>query len=93
MEKETEELKHEVDGQEQYSKRNCILFHGILHCVKSVFIWSYSGPPFPAFGLNMERYSVPIRLQSECGEMQTILTPTQTIFTQCPNHQMKTPAV
>ena len=27
-------------------------------CVKSVRIGSYSGPHFPAFGLNTERYSV-----------------------------------
>ena len=27
------------------------------HCVKSVSIRSYSGPHFPAFGLNAERYS------------------------------------
>ena len=26
------------------------------HCVKSVLIRSYSGPYFPAFGLNTERY-------------------------------------
>ena len=28
------------------------------HCVKSVRIWSYSGPQFLAFGLNTERYGV-----------------------------------
>ena len=28
------------------------------HCVKSVRIWSYPGPHFPAFGLNTERYGV-----------------------------------
>ena len=28
------------------------------HCVKSVRIMSYSGPHFPAFGLNTERYFV-----------------------------------
>ena len=27
------------------------------HCVKIVRIWIYSGPYFPAFGLNTERYS------------------------------------
>ena len=27
-----------------------------FHCVKSVRIWSYSGPYFPAFGQNTERY-------------------------------------
>ena len=30
----------------------------ILHCVKSVRIRSYSGPIFPAFGLNTKRYRV-----------------------------------
>ena len=29
-----------------------------LHCLKSVRIRSFSGPYFPAFGLNTERYSV-----------------------------------
>ena len=28
------------------------------HCVKSMRIRSYSGPHFPAFGLNTERYGV-----------------------------------
>ena len=41
------------------------------HCVKSVLIRSFSGPYFPAFGLNTERYSVSLRIQSECGEIQT----------------------
>ena len=29
-----------------------------LHCVKSVRIPSFSGPHFPTFGLNTERYEV-----------------------------------
>ena len=41
------------------------------HCVKSLRIWSYSGPYFPAFGLNTERYKVPLRFQSECGKVRT----------------------
>ena len=28
------------------------------HCMKSVHIWSYSGPHFPTYGLNKERYFV-----------------------------------
>ena len=32
-------------------------------CVKSVHIRSYSGPHFPAFGLNTERYFVSLRIQ------------------------------
>ena len=34
----------------------------ILHCAKSVCIWSYSGPHFPALGLNTERISMRIRI-------------------------------
>ena len=45
------------------------------HCVKSVHIRSYSGPHFPAFGLNTERYGVFLRIQSECGKMRTRITP------------------
>ena len=51
-----------------------------LHCVKSVHIRSYSGPYFPAFGLNAKRYSVCIRIQIECGKMQTRITPNKDSF-------------
>ena len=34
----------------------------------------YSGPYLPAFGLNTERYSVSLRIQSECGKMWTRIT-------------------
>ena len=51
------------------------------HCVKSVRIWSYSGLYFPAFGLNTERYGVSFRIWSECGKMQTRITPnTDTLY-------------
>ena len=54
-------------------------FYGNLglqaHCVKSVRIRSCSGSHFPEFGLNTERYSVSLRLQSECGKMRTRITP------------------
>ena len=33
-----------------------------------------SGPHFPAFGLNTERYSVSLRIQSECGKMRARIT-------------------
>ena len=46
----------------------------ITNCVKSVHIQSYSGPHFPAFGLNMERYSISLQIQSKCGKMQTRIT-------------------
>ena len=38
------------------------------YCVKSVRIWSYSGPHFPAFWLNTNF------IQSECGKMWTRIT-------------------
>ena len=30
----------------------------------------FSGPYFPAFGLNAEKYGVSLRIQSECGKIQ-----------------------
>ena len=54
------------------------------HCVKSVCIQSYSGPYSPAFGLNMERYSVSLRIQSESGKMQTRITPNTDTFHAVP---------
>ena len=34
------------------SKSLRLFFPFAAHCVKSVCIWSYSGPHFPEFGLN-----------------------------------------
>ena len=48
--------------------------------VKSVFIWSFSGPYFPAFGLNVERYFVSLRIQTECGKIRTRKTPNTDTF-------------
>ena len=39
-----------------------------LHCVKSVRIWSYSSLYFSAFGLNMDRYSISVCIQSNAGK-------------------------
>ena len=50
------------------------------HCVKNVRIRSNSGPYFPAFGLNTERYSVSLRIQSECGKIRTRITPNRDTF-------------
>ena len=36
--------------------------HVDINCVKSVHIPSYSGPHFPAFGLNLGRYSVSLHI-------------------------------
>ena len=50
------------------------------HCVKSVRIWSYSGPYFIAFRLNMERYSVSLCIQCECGKIRTRVIPNTDTF-------------
>ena len=47
----------------------------VQHCVKTVHIWRYSGPHFPAFGLNSERQEVSLRIRSECGKIWTRITP------------------
>ena len=51
-----------------------------VHCTKNVRIRSYSGPHFPAFGLNTESYSVSLRIHSECGKMTTRITPNTDTF-------------
>ena len=51
-----------------------------LHLLKSIRIRIYSGPHFPAFGLNMERHSVSLRIQSECRKMWTKITPNTDTF-------------
>ena len=52
----------ECHGQFNRIKPKTLLFeqhyHKQIHCVKSVRIRSYSGPYFPAFGLNTERYGM-----------------------------------
>ena len=49
-------------------KKNKLSKFSLSHCVKSVRIQSFSGPFFPAFGLNKERYGVSLRVQFECGK-------------------------
>ena len=41
---------------------------GVLCCVKSVCIQSFSGPYFPAFGMNMEIYGVYLHIWLEYGK-------------------------
>ena len=50
------------------------------HCVKSVRIRSYSGPHFPVFGLNTEKYSLSFHIQPECEKMRTSITPNRDTF-------------
>ena len=48
--------------------------------MESVRIRSYSGPHFPVFALNRERYSVSLRIQSKCGKIRTRITPNTDTF-------------
>ena len=43
--------------------------------VQSIRIGSFSGPYFPAFGLNTEMYFVNFCIQSECGKIRTRKNP------------------
>ena len=43
----------------------------MIHCVKSVQIRSFSGPYFLVLGLNPERYSVNLYIQSKYGKIRT----------------------
>ena len=51
-----------------------------LYCVKSVCIRNYSVSYFPEFGLKMKRYSVCLRIQSECEKIWTRITSNMDIF-------------
>ena len=57
-----------------------VFFSNAFHYVKSVHIRSFSSPFFHAFGLNTERYRVPLRIQFKCGKIQARKTPNTDIF-------------
>ena len=50
-------------------------FQLTFHCLKVVRIRSYSGPHFPAFGLNTKRYGISLRIQFKCGKIWTRISP------------------
>ena len=67
-----------------YYRSMLVLYYcTLLHCVESVHIQRFSGPYFPALGLNTERYGVSLRIQPECEKIQTIILRAETFFTQC----------
>ena len=59
-----------------------LLWHrvAVSHYVKSVHIWSFSGPYFPAFELNTEIFRVNLCIQSKCGKIHTRETPNTYTF-------------
>ena len=54
-----------------FSKLSLSMLISVRHSVKSVHIRSYSGPYFPTFGLNTEKYYVSLRIQCEPGKIRT----------------------
>ena len=48
--------------------------------LKSIRIWIFLGSHFPTFGLNMEKYSVSLRIHSEYGKTRTRKTPSTDTF-------------
>ena len=61
-----------------------------LRCLKSVRIWSYSGPYFPAFGLNTERYCVYLRIQCKNEKIRTRKTLNTDTFHEVLNSESET---
>ena len=57
---------------------NHLCFHSLLHYVKSNPIQSFSGPYFPAFGQNTDRYSVRMRKNTDQKHCRI-----RTLSTQC----------
>ena len=55
----------------------------VLEYVKNVRITSFSGPFFPAFGLNMEIFRRNLPNQSEYWKIMTRKNPNTDLFTQC----------
>ena len=68
------------DTQAEVSLKKSTSKMNKMHCVKSVRIWIYSGPHFPEFGVNTEKYSVSFRIQLECRKIWTRITPNMDTF-------------
>ena len=60
------------------------------HCVKNVRIRSFSGPYFPAFGLNTEICKANLRIKSGCRKIRTKKTPNTDTFYAAYIHQIRT---
>ena len=75
-------LKSQIYTLQKY----CVIVH---HCVKSVRIWSLSSSYFPASGLNIKRYQVFLRIQSECWKYGPEKLRIRTIFAQCILNDLK----
>ena len=59
---------------------NQVSFHQHLSLRKNSPRLEFSGPYFPTFRLNTERYSVSLRIQSKCRKIRTRITPNTDTF-------------
>ena len=50
------------------------------YCKKGIRVGSFSGPYFPAFGLNTEKYRISLRIKSQCSKIRTRKTPNTDTF-------------
>ena len=75
-----EELENLIITSISVNLRAINFFVSNYNCVKSVRIRSFSGPYFPAFGLNTGRYVVSLRIQSKCRKIRTRKTPNMDTF-------------
>ena len=62
---------------------------GNSHYVKRVRIRGYSGPYFPAFGINTKKCFLSLRIQSECGKIRTRITLNTDTFYAVPSSTAK----
>ena len=69
------ELKLSAWRSQLYFFKHCpdkyLMRSSNYNCAKSVRIWSFSGPYFPAFRLNTKRYRVSLCIQFKCGKIRT----------------------
>ena len=70
----TRMLSSKIHNRTTENLSNIVIGFISIHCVKSVRIGSFSGPYFPVFGLNTERYVEFLCIQSEFGKLRTIKT-------------------
>ena len=78
-------IQFNIDGQPHEHLRK----DKLENCVKSARIRSYSGPHFPAFGLNTERYGISLHIKSKWGKYGPEQLRIGTLFTQCKLRQNK----
>ena len=76
------------DNPSLESCNRCLYFIFFIRCVRSARIWSYSGPHFPVFGLNTERYGESLCIQSECAKMRTRIAPNMDTFLRSDGYAM-----